>query len=189
MPLTDKQQRFCDEYQVSFNATQAAIRAGYSKKTANEQGSRLLANVSIQQELQKKKDRVAKKLEITQEMVLEGYRKLAFYDARKFYDDKGNLKDVVDLDDETAFALSGFDVMEEKGGNGQGKQVVLGYTKKIKMSDRKGALDSICKVLGYNSPDKVAQTDTEGKDVSTQLLSDSQFNLLLKTLRERPKTS
>lgn len=45
--LTPKQQRFIEEYLVDLNATQAAIRAGYSAKTANEQGSRLLANVSI----------------------------------------------------------------------------------------------------------------------------------------------
>ena len=46
-PLTDRQQRFVDEYMVDLNATQAAIRAGYSAHTANEQGARLLANVSV----------------------------------------------------------------------------------------------------------------------------------------------
>lgn len=45
--MTDKQKRFCDEYLVDCNATQAAIRAGYSKKTANEQAARLLAKVNI----------------------------------------------------------------------------------------------------------------------------------------------
>lgn len=49
--LTDKQETFCREYLIDLNATQAAIRAGYSKKTANEQGARLLANVSIQDRL------------------------------------------------------------------------------------------------------------------------------------------
>ena len=45
--LTPKQTRFVDEYLVDLNATQAATRAGYSAKTANEQGSRLLAKVAI----------------------------------------------------------------------------------------------------------------------------------------------
>lgn len=45
--LTKKQQRFCDEYLIDANATQAAIRAGYSKKTARSQGQRLLTNVDI----------------------------------------------------------------------------------------------------------------------------------------------
>ena len=47
--LTEKQQRFVDEYLIDLNATQAAIRAGYSVKTANEQGSQNLAKLSIQQ--------------------------------------------------------------------------------------------------------------------------------------------
>lgn len=45
--MNAKQKRFCDEYLIDLNATQAAIRAGYSPKTANEQGARLLANVSV----------------------------------------------------------------------------------------------------------------------------------------------
>lgn len=45
--LNAKQQRFVDEYLVDLNATQAAMRAGYSERTANEQGARLLAHVSV----------------------------------------------------------------------------------------------------------------------------------------------
>ena len=51
---SDKQKRFVDEYLIDLNATQAAIRAGYSPKTANEQGSQLLAKLSIQTEISKK---------------------------------------------------------------------------------------------------------------------------------------
>lgn len=155
MKLTPKQQRFCDEYLISFNATDAAIKAGYSKKTSYSIGQENLKKPEILAVLSKRKETLSNKLQITQEMVLEGYRKLAFYDARKFYDTDGNLISIPDLDDETAFALTGFEVMEEKGGDGKGNQVLLGYTKKIKMSDRRGAMDSICKVLGYNSPDKI----------------------------------
>lgn len=45
--LTPKQQRFCDEYLIDMNATQAAIRAGYSKNTATAQGARLLTKVNV----------------------------------------------------------------------------------------------------------------------------------------------
>lgn len=45
--MNARQKKFCDEYLIDCNATQAAIRAGYSPKTANEQGARLLANISI----------------------------------------------------------------------------------------------------------------------------------------------
>lgn len=188
MGLTDKQQRFCEEYLIDLNATQAAIRAGYSPKTANEQAGRLLVNVSVQQYLSKRKETIVNKLQITQEMVVEGYRKLAFYDPRKFYDEKGNLLSIPDLDEETAFALAGFEVMEEKGGDGKGHQVLLGYTKKIKMSDRKGALDSICKVLGFNAPEKKANTDTQGNDIPQTSLTDQQFAFLIKSINEAAKS-
>ena len=69
--LTDKQKRFIDEYVIDFNATQAAIRAGYSKRTANEQGSQNLAKVSIQAELQKKCKKIEEKSDLSQQWVLD----------------------------------------------------------------------------------------------------------------------
>ncbi len=57
--LNDKQAAFVREYLVDFNATQAAARAGYSKKTAQEQGSRLLSNVMVQAELKAFRERAA----------------------------------------------------------------------------------------------------------------------------------
>ncbi len=47
--MTAKQQRFADEYLIDCNATQAAIRAGYARNSANEQGARLLANASVRE--------------------------------------------------------------------------------------------------------------------------------------------
>jgi phage terminase small subunit len=76
--LTVKQRRFCEEYLVDLNATQAAIRAGYSPKTANEQGARLLVNVSIQKRIQKLMDERAKRTNITQDMVIQELAKIAF---------------------------------------------------------------------------------------------------------------
>lgn len=61
--LTDKQEMFCREYLIDLNATQAAIRAGYSENTADVQGSRLLGNVKVQEFLSKlaseRRDRVS----------------------------------------------------------------------------------------------------------------------------------
>jgi phage terminase small subunit len=69
--LTDKQQKFCDEYLVDLNATQAAIRVGYSEKTASEQSSRLLSNVKIQNYIQNKQKKTSDKLEINKELILQ----------------------------------------------------------------------------------------------------------------------
>lgn len=69
--LTPKQELFCKEYIIDFNGTQAAIRAGYSENTANEQASQLLAKLSIQNYLKKIMKKRADKLEINQEYVLQ----------------------------------------------------------------------------------------------------------------------
>lgn len=63
MSLTARQQRFVDEYLIDLNATQAAIRAGYAKP--NQQGPRLLVNVGVRAEINKRKSARAEKLEIT----------------------------------------------------------------------------------------------------------------------------
>ena len=78
--LTPKQERFIAEYLVDQNATQAALRAGYSKATAKSQGSRLLTKVDVKAEIAKRQMKVADKLELTAQRVLEELTMLAFYD-------------------------------------------------------------------------------------------------------------
>lgn len=82
--MTEKQQRFCDEYLIDLNATQAAIRAGYSKKTANEQGARLLAKVSVQKYIAERKADRVERTEITQDMVLKELAIIAFSNAADY---------------------------------------------------------------------------------------------------------
>jgi phage terminase small subunit len=71
MPLTSKQECFVAEYLVDLNATQAAIRAGYSEKTANEQSSRLLANVKVAAEVAKAQAERSARTNVSQDYVLE----------------------------------------------------------------------------------------------------------------------
>jgi phage terminase small subunit len=69
--LTPKQEQFVAEYLVDLNAKQAAIRAGYSPKTAEAQASRLLRNVKVADELTRRRAAISDKLEITQEWVIK----------------------------------------------------------------------------------------------------------------------
>jgi phage terminase small subunit len=68
--LTAKQEEFCRQYLVDLNATQAAIRSGYSEKTAQEQSSRLLSNVIVAGRIKELMDKRSAKTEITAEYVL-----------------------------------------------------------------------------------------------------------------------
>lgn len=69
--LTAKQQRFCDEYLIDLNATQAAIRAGYSKKTARVIGQENLLKPAVKEYIQQRMDEKEKELIADQNEVLK----------------------------------------------------------------------------------------------------------------------
>lgn len=83
MPLTPKQKCFVEEYLIDLNQTQAAIRAGYSEKTANEQASRLLANVNIKKAIEAAMAERSKRTQITADMVLQLWWEVANADANE----------------------------------------------------------------------------------------------------------
>lgn len=78
--LSAKRQRFVDEYCIDFNGTQAAIRAGYSIKSANEQAARLLAYDSVKKALDEKKLEIAESSKLKVSDVIDELRKIAFSD-------------------------------------------------------------------------------------------------------------
>lgn len=84
--LTEKQKRFVAEYLVDLNATQAAIRAGYSEKTAEQIGYQLLQKTSVQVAIQEAQDERSKRTEITQDMVVDELRAVAFAKAGDYTD-------------------------------------------------------------------------------------------------------
>lgn len=129
MGLTHRQQRFVDEYLIDLNATQAAIRAGYSEKTAYSMGQRLLKNVEIQAAIQKAMQKRSQRVDITADRVLTELAKLAFFDIRKLLDDEGKPISMQNLDDETAAAIAGLDLVEYYE---EGQRVFAGWVKKYK---------------------------------------------------------
>lgn len=82
--LTDKQKRFVDEYLVDLNATAAAKRAGYSEKTADRIGPELLGKTCVSAAIQAAIKRRQKRVEITQDMVLEELAAIAFANGTDF---------------------------------------------------------------------------------------------------------
>lgn len=80
--LTPKQQRFVDEYLIDLNATQAAIRAGYSEKTARVVGAQNLSKLNIQAEIQKAMNEREKRTEVTADKVVQQLAKIAFSDIK-----------------------------------------------------------------------------------------------------------
>lgn len=84
--LTDRQERFVEEYLIDLNAKQAAIRAGYSVKSADKIGSQLLDKTRVLEEIEKKKAERSKRTGITADRVLQEYAKIAFANADDIID-------------------------------------------------------------------------------------------------------
>jgi len=90
--LTPKQAKFCTEYLKDLNATQAALRSGYSPKGANVTASQLLANPNIQAVIAKGSQKATEKAEITTEFILGGLKQVALrcMQAEPVLDREGN---------------------------------------------------------------------------------------------------
>ena len=168
MALSEKQKRFCEEYLIDLNGTQAATRAGYSAKTANEQAARLLAKVSVQAYVQSLQKKVSTKLEITRERILNELARIAFSDVRVYFDEEGNLKKFEDINDDQAAAVSSVETDELVGMNEQGEKARIGVTRKVKMWDKLKALESLAKYDGLferdnsqKKPDQAPMTDQQ----------------------------
>lgn len=112
--LTPKQAAFVREYLIDLNATQAAIRAGYSQKNADKIGPELLGKTRIKAEIQTVMDERAERLEITADRVLKEIAKLAFYDPRKLLKPDGTPRSIHELDDNTAAAVAGIRISNAK---------------------------------------------------------------------------
>ena len=138
---------FVAEYLIDLNATRAAIAAGYSPKTAGQQGSRLLKNAKVFTEIAgKTKERIAR-LEITADNVLHELARLAFFDPRKLFNPDGSSKHITELDDDTAAGLGGFQMIEQFEGSGDNRKHV-GYLKKFKIADKGQNLERLGRILG-----------------------------------------
>ena len=148
--LTAKQANFADEYLVDFNAVRA-YRAAYpgckSDNAAGVEGHRLLKNPKIADYIKKRMQDRQNRTEITQDRVLREYAKLGFFDPRNLFLPDGSPVPIQALDDDTAAAIAGLDVLEVYEGTGADRKFV-GYVKKYKIASKIGALDSMAKHLG-----------------------------------------
>ncbi|HAE67583.1 MAG TPA: terminase small subunit [Sphingobacterium sp.] len=170
--MTDKQERFVQEYLIDLNATQAAIRAGYSERTAGQIGEQNLKKLEIQNAIHVAQQEISKRNDITIDRVLNEYAKIAFSDVRNILTTDGGLKDAFEWDDETAGAVASIKSFEVTSPEGE----KLGTNREIKMYDKLRALDSIGKHPGF------FETDNKQKQsqIDVNVLSDDTINALLK---------
>lgn len=141
--LNARQRRFITEYLVDQNGTQAAIRAGYARRSAHVTASLLISNANVKAAIDKQMSKMLSKIEVTAERVLAERARLAFFDVRKLLDATGKPKPIHELDDDTAAAIAGVDVA-----NIGNSQVGEGEVLKIRMADKNASLTALEKHLG-----------------------------------------
>ncbi|HDS6402387.1 TPA: terminase small subunit [Morganella morganii subsp. morganii] len=153
MALTDKQEMFCREYLIDLNATQAAIRAGYSEKTANRTASENLSKPDIQIRISELMKERSDRLQIDADYVLNRLVEIDQMDVLDILHDDGGIKPIHEWPKVWRTSLSGMDLAEMFESK-DGERDLVGIMKKIKW------------------PDKVKNLELLGKHISVQAFRD-----------------
>jgi hypothetical protein len=163
-PKEDRRVRFAQEYAKDLNATQAAIRSGYSAKSAHVTGSRLLSDAKVQSMIAGHHRERAAANGITIDRTIQEVGRMAYADPRKLWHADGRLKKPHEWDDDTAATVASIEsveVMLHKDGEDEDEVPVTGdmfasesgflektMTRKVKQWDKLRALQQCIEILG-----------------------------------------
>jgi phage terminase small subunit len=149
--LTIKQEKFAQGLFAGLSQREAYKQAFNCSRmkdaTIDVKACELAKKDKVRVRLQKLQNEFKERNFVSVERTLQEYARLGYYDPRKFFNEDGSPKPIQDLDDDTAAVLAGFEVMEVWEGHGENREFV-GYLKKIKLPDKRAALDSIARHLG-----------------------------------------
>lgn len=163
MKLTPKQIRFVDEYMVDFNATQAAIRAGYKAKTAHVIGAENLRKPKIAEEIARRQKDLQKRTEVSQDRVVKELARIAF----------ANIADYLHVETQTRTKDDGTEVTyqtvmfnetqelsaDQRAALAVVKQSVNGF--ELKLHDKIKALELLGRHIGMFN-DKLSLSGSDG---------------------------
>ena len=166
--LTIKQERFCNKYLECGNASEA-YRYAYdcSKMSDNSvwcNASQLLADTKVAQRLEYLKNHLAEAAGITALQIIREHQKIAFSDATRIRNGWMSLKEFESLTDDEKACIRSVETKQTKRTTPMGDEVIDEQVK-ITCYDKQKALESIVNMLGYNAPEKIANTDSKGNDI------------------------
>jgi phage terminase small subunit len=173
--LTPKQATFVQEYLVDLNATQAAIRAGYSEETASEMGYENLNKPQIAEAIQAAMDLRAERTGITVDKVLVSLARMGFADIRQIFTASGQLRDIASLPEDVASSIQSIEVVTRPGAevDEHGNRTIE-YVHKIKLADKKGPLELLGKHLSVFI-DRVEHTGKDGGPIETADMTETEL--------------
>ncbi len=140
--MTAKQKRFCEEYLIDLNATQAAIRAGYAPASAADSGSNNMQNSEVSAYIKKCMAERSKRTGVTSDRVLEELAKVAFANTADLIDADGAMKDNVTREDSAAIATIKVKTICSR----DGEEKVI--EREVRMADKIKALELCGKHVG-----------------------------------------
>ena len=147
--LNDKQKRFALEYTIDFSKTQSAIRAGYSKATAGQQGYELANNPLIKEEIKRLQSATAETVGISKIAVAMELKKIAFSSMADYSNGWMDQKTFEELTPDQKSALSEIRVTKKTFGEMTEELIQL------KLHDKLKAIEAIIKMFGYNEPEEI----------------------------------
>lgn len=176
--LTAKQTLFCSEYCFDFNATRAAIVAGYSRRSAAVIGRQNLIKPNIQSRIKGIMSDLAKASEMSALKLVQEHAKIAFSDAGQFRLNWITMKDFKCLTPEQKACIQEISTKVVKQNIGTRKHPVIVNVEyvKLKLYDKQESLDKLSEMLGFNAPVK--------QDVKSEVTM-TNFDLLNRKIAER----
>lgn len=163
--MTAKQKLFCEEYLIDLNATQAAIRAGYSPASAKEQGSRLLTNANLRARIDKALAERSRRTGVNADRIVRELAKVAFLNATDVVDtNTAKVLPNASEDDKSAIAS-----VKVKISSGESSDSV---EREIKFADKLKALELLGKHLGMFT-DNVNITGDLGVEILNDIPKDT----------------
>ncbi|HHE8522253.1 TPA: terminase small subunit [Pseudomonas aeruginosa] len=150
MALTKKQRLFVDEYLIDLNATQAAIRAGYSPRRAAEIGYQLLQRPEVAQAIQAAMAERSKRTEVEADYVIRRLREIDEMDVLDILEDDGSFRSIRDWPRAWRQFLSGIEIAELFEGRGDDRRIA-GVLRKVKWPDKLRNLELLSRHVGTES--------------------------------------
>ncbi|EPI4681938.1 terminase small subunit [Pseudomonas aeruginosa] len=150
MALTKKQRLFVDEYLLDLNATQAAIRAGYSTRRAAEIGYQLLQRPEVAQAIQAAMAERSKRTEVEADYVIRRLREIDEMDVLDILEDDGSFRSIRDWPKAWRQFLSGIEIAELFEGRGDDRRIA-GVLRKVKWPDKLRNLELLSRHVGTES--------------------------------------
>jgi phage terminase small subunit len=158
--LTLKQKKFAILRIEGKDIGDAARLAGYSDKSADVIGSRLVKKSQVSEFIKNQEEKAIFEAGINRKDALMRLAKMVYWDSRSLYRDDGSLKPPSEWDDATAAVIAGVEIGEIWGNEGK-KKIIIGQTKKVKVVDPLRSLEVLLKVLGLQK-DTVVYPDKDG---------------------------